>query len=515
MAINNPYVPGDPYSYDLKWLVAQIKKHSLEIDSLFAQTSLAGEYINFKYPGRGLEGVVGDGVTDDTNAFKTLVSYCELEHHPIYIPENISIRLTENVTITGIHNIISQGKITGDPSLTINVRISARNTIPATWDFTNVEGMCLKLQGVKNGLVRIQSANNVLLYAEGQTDYYSMAYSTYILGTIGQLTIQGDNVGIGGWINTNVFLGGRITTGITFPDGLYPHNHNTFYGTMFEGGASLDMQVGSNNSFFDTRGEGAITYSFAQKCFANLVTTHYTASQPMTRNPLTQSNVTDLNGSNQVRPAGEEFMDRYETTLSRLAGGYDKADVIKYGDGLWAYYSAGRVLETDFISIDKPVWTALIGGNSKFRLVVELFDDTKTKITTQPSVPPSYAGSLSWDSVAEVYRSGAASYYGIGWMRYNVSGDSGVAYIKARIITAAGGEFDTVTGMIGVEKGRDPVSFHYSHERIVGSSAPTAGDWELGDVIYNTSPTAGGDIGWVCTAAGTPGTWKTFGAISS
>lgn len=26
MAINNPYVPGDPYSYDLKWIVAELKK---------------------------------------------------------------------------------------------------------------------------------------------------------------------------------------------------------------------------------------------------------------------------------------------------------------------------------------------------------------------------------------------------------------------------------------------------------------------------------------------------------
>lgn len=25
MAINNPYVPGDPYSYDLKWIVAKLK----------------------------------------------------------------------------------------------------------------------------------------------------------------------------------------------------------------------------------------------------------------------------------------------------------------------------------------------------------------------------------------------------------------------------------------------------------------------------------------------------------
>lgn len=46
-------------------------------------------------------------------------------------------------------------------------------------------------------------------------------------------------------------------------------------------------------------------------------------------------------------------------------------------------------------------------------------------------------------------------------------------------------------------------------------AAPTAGTWPKGAVVLNANPTAGGTVGWVCTAAGTPGTWKTFGAISA
>ena len=46
------------------------------------------------------------------------------------------------------------------------------------------------------------------------------------------------------------------------------------------------------------------------------------------------------------------------------------------------------------------------------------------------------------------------------------------------------------------------------------SAAPTTGSWAQGDIAYNTAPTAGGFIGWVCIATGTPGTWKTFGVIS-
>ena len=47
------------------------------------------------------------------------------------------------------------------------------------------------------------------------------------------------------------------------------------------------------------------------------------------------------------------------------------------------------------------------------------------------------------------------------------------------------------------------------------SSPPSAGTWQLGDIIYDASPSASDYVGWVCVTAGTPGTWKTFGAISA
>lgn len=39
------------------------------------------------------------------------------------------------------------------------------------------------------------------------------------------------------------------------------------------------------------------------------------------------------------------------------------------------------------------------------------------------------------------------------------------------------------------------------------------GTWKRGDIVYNSFPTAGGYMGAVCTVAGTPGTWKAYGAI--
>ena len=50
---------------------------------------------------------------------------------------------------------------------------------------------------------------------------------------------------------------------------------------------------------------------------------------------------------------------------------------------------------------------------------------------------------------------------------------------------------------------------------ISATAAPTAGPWLAGDRCLNLSAAASGYIGWVCTAAGTPGTWKTYGAITA
>lgn len=42
---------------------------------------------------------------------------------------------------------------------------------------------------------------------------------------------------------------------------------------------------------------------------------------------------------------------------------------------------------------------------------------------------------------------------------------------------------------------------------------PIAGSWRKGDIVYNENAQAGGFIGWVCVADGTPGEWRGFGRI--
>jgi hypothetical protein len=57
--------------------------------------------------------------------------------------------------------------------------------------------------------------------------------------------------------------------------------------------------------------------------------------------------------------------------------------------------------------------------------------------------------------------------------------------------------------------GGDGQGRHISYD----SAQPSRGAWRQGDMVYNSMPTAGGKVGWVCVGSGSPGTWKPFGAI--
>lgn len=47
------------------------------------------------------------------------------------------------------------------------------------------------------------------------------------------------------------------------------------------------------------------------------------------------------------------------------------------------------------------------------------------------------------------------------------------------------------------------------------NAAPSTGTWVRGDIVWNIEPSAAGTPGWVCTASGSPGTWKAMANLAS
>jgi len=61
----------------------------------------------------------------------------------------------------------------------------------------------------------------------------------------------------------------------------------------------------------------------------------------------------------------------------------------------------------------------------------------------------------------------------------------------------------------------NPAIVHKRTKRMDEASAmPTTGTWNIGDIVWNTNPTFGGPVGWVCRVGGTPGTWEVFATTS-
>lgn len=82
-------------------------------------------------------------------------------------------------------------------------------------------------------------------------------------------------------------------------------------------------------------------------------------------------------------------------------------------------------------------------------------------------------------------------------------------------LTAAHQGFDITNDLT------DAVRFTYQTGEAVANTStvtilhqdaiPTTGTFKVGDMVYRTTPVSTKNVGWICSAAGTPGTWMEFG----
>jgi hypothetical protein len=70
---------------------------------------------------------------------------------------------------------------------------------------------------------------------------------------------------------------------------------------------------------------------------------------------------------------------------------------------------------------------------------------------------------------------------------------------------------NVLAGGLGATTGFPSTFVRGAPGQATGTAAPTTGTWARGEVLWNRTPTPGGVLGWVCTTAGTPGSWSAFG----
>ncbi|AXH75253.1 MAG: pectate lyase superfamily protein [Caudoviricetes sp.] len=96
----------------------------------------------------------------------------------------------------------------------------------------------------------------------------------------------------------------------------------------------------------------------------------------------------------------------------------------------------------------------------------------------------------------------------------------GVAYVigeaQSQTFINASGDNNTVKAGLTPVGGAPIFTISSNGQRhFVASGIPISGSFSRGDKLYYDSPSASGFIGAVCVTAGSPGTWRNFGNISS
>jgi hypothetical protein len=124
--------------------------------------------------------------------------------------------------------------------------------------------------------------------------------------------------------------------------------------------------------------------------------------------------------------------------------------------------------------------------------------------------PASIPVTTEWKRVVFFGRVETAQAGGFPMYAYPVGTDSPVVdYAKMMVVrtTATDTTLDAINQMIRLGL------YDNMRQPIYTTVAPTTGTWNVGQIVLFRVPTSGGYIGAVCTTAGTPGTWKSFGAI--
>jgi hypothetical protein len=57
------------------------------------------------------------------------------------------------------------------------------------------------------------------------------------------------------------------------------------------------------------------------------------------------------------------------------------------------------------------------------------------------------------------------------------------------------------------------VATNGTYKTIYAAEIPTSGTYNVGDRVINTAPVTGGNEGWICVEAGTPGKWLAYGVV--
>lgn len=424
-------------------------------------------------------------------------------------------------------------------------------------DWTNESSCGLLVRNQYYSTIHLVQASNFTVGATFIGDSgQGFSYNTVHLGEIRDNKIGVDLTNdTAGWCNENDFYGGRFTCSSGTHTSLdrigvrstsraatkYYNNANVFHKPAFElkGSAIVGnsrgalIEYGSAHEFLSCRHESNSAELIEQlnDSHSNIMTTTY--SDQGSGFPVFLNSGNSSSGGLRQRydmMTEEAYRTVYKAdALHRRACYYDGATLVNV-PGLTvctsstsntdARAASGIVIGADYVEIPNnrilgfyvstkvmKRFAVIRESEAGFggRVAIRCYDSAGSVITTAGTVrttrvanTPVYATAFAGafrtqadsDRAFDCQVSDATAYVFVG-----VLGGTAAARIRS-LSVATRDPINPATWLAFPDNGEN-----------YGTAAPTAGTWAVGRKVINAVPTVGQPQGWICTVAGTPGTW--------
>jgi parallel beta-helix repeat protein len=453
---------------------------------------------------------IGNGTADDTQAFKDAFAAAATQKRRILIPEG-TFKITDTLTLSSGMHIVGVGREKAKLIMGANVTMFIGNTAGGVSTNITIEG--IEMDGNKANLTyntKIgQSA--ISFYATGS--YRFTLADCYIHHFLAEGVVGGDRDKAK--TNTLWEVRGNIVDSCGSSDtdpNIYGEFWNcNFFGNHIKsaGDDGLYMNGGSNNiisqNFFEANTNNGID---AKDGFSNNIITNnvFVSNQSAVSITVTPTGVAQGN-------VAENNVFSYNMVSDCKASGFN----LRVGD---FKCNNNVVIGNTFINnqhrgIDIQRQSHIIVRDNIIRGSKNgeglIYMEGATYCTIKDNILEQGANKCNGIVVRNsnsnfVTGNRLKNITNIGIYLNGTSDDNDIVENKFENVNAAAQILSDTTAYRNRFKVKNTVFY--------GSAAPTKGTWEKGDIMYNSMTLTTAYVGWICTSAGTPGTWKSFGAIN-
>lgn len=469
-------------------------------------------------------GVVGDNVTDDYTALVDAVNAAQAAGAYLHFPDNSIYNLNGN-TLEMPNKVSGSALFTGDLSWTTVKEVSQKGQVRTTGT--------VRFSGVwYSQFDYIEASGNVTF--DGAEPTWGTFWNQFNFLRCAELILDLDQ---GQSVNQNLFntvrctglrIVGNNTTGIR-------EAHNNMFMNLDTTGADMTALDGTtgvhvlNDS--NSNQTNTIVNWYAEVSGRRLVKGNWmvmSANVDANNNPI----MIDRNNSSLLcRNIGR--LGNYLAASLNVARGGDWKELGATGLPL----SMGTSLVNQVSLTDAPdgnAYGARQVGGATFRAINVAYPLTSNPTVnavffTREEGTPNTSVEIIDGAGASISSSVASrTPLGGGWYLLRVKGMGGVRNEGAGETTGLIRIFTTTGSALTTSDARTVSTYHITTEdtallphahqgpKICYSTAPpTAGQWNVGDEVINTSPTAGGTYKWVCVTAGTAGVDAVFKSIGT